>query len=1194
MVFQYCCIKGFQTSIMEGHFPSDLLKEITKSSPSINEKVSQNIRQRDEGESDPEQADDIMDDSTSSYYNALCSLSEFGEDMDYRTHTLSTECLVEGELLDCTTSVEGITSKSTKTPMVQPIKDTFLSQDYKTQEELDTKLPNVSKQQYRKQEHSGTLPKEDLATQQPRPREGLSACLAESRFDRGGYIRGHVVNEGQGEGSCKKEQAELSLRSRNRKCLQTASQHSQPASKSHESRHTVIQSVSPQPGSNPRYRHLLVHRVWKSRPGTASGCPDHSPTNSLAARDNPATPQTIPQRTSSMGTKLAEASSKVGTLVNLAQVRSSCSEAEYLHVFSSTCRPSHQPSADASHNNWTDDVLSFKMQMYSKAQNKSAFSGSSCFECIDVAVETTEEINQGLKTVPKRQIQLKRRDTAESHTRENDNITRQLPQTPMRTRDIFQRQHSMPAAFHQESHMADQTSVQAERKQRLQKSFSLDETSSKTKMASCMLTSVLSKKMQHEQNLRSMDSTDASINVNSKTTNFCLHLSGKDAHAEMTKPKQSAFFQNASLNTECSSFQQYNIVNSKIQPRPFSKHSFNPLLTGIERSEFHGSSTEITVTSENEKEEKVIPREEATQLPNLSPGAMLSCDSAKERTWNLSAATSVAISPHPPVKTTPEECHMGQRIHKQPNVTQNLTHLLDKQELHGVSMESTLCPTNIACLISDLEANTMDAVPQDDEGGIKKEQESNKEQVKLTSLGVQGQRKLKAMAPVHVVRDMRSLVKNTYNLPFKGPAESTHEPSRSAPLFQQSLPNQNNNRDEEKGEEYRQDKKPVVRKVTPPLSLDKVRNMASHHAIPIGCSTKANPPAESKDKIHTVGFTKVSPTKANHCGMSKPPGTQSSQVRFCKGDVTSNDTNLKPTNRKDRPQQTKEEPTKGELNKAGQETDSDNDQPSKFHNVPVALPYYSPTVNVEQQDHAKMISNDHQTPCLPPRSQNSVGPLSSCVLTVASTPMLPSFYYNANPLGYQTISPQIGAVHGYVQGPLLFQTPLFNHPPASNSHSPLLGSLSEDGKMLGQQILTDSSTNHAEKEESMPFPEGIQNTIFVSPLSAEARLRGAGVLGPETGGSIAAGQHPCQLLLDPESGHCFYVEMTQLPQRKMLFDPQTCQFVEVLLPQQTLTSAILSPPCGIPFASLHIPPMYVPHYSPYVQTHPQVFQPPAP
>lgn len=1273
---------------MEGHFPSDILKEVTKSSPSIIEKVSQNLRQKDEGESDPEQADDIMDDSASSYYTALCSLSEYGEDLDDRTHTLPTECLVEGEMLDCTTSVEGITSTSSNIPIVQCTKDTLLSQHYKTQEDLDAELPDVSqgeqnkspsskrhlfesdvkpllshtaltnvglpsvkadatqmpdtskatylpakdlsenlmdysrrsgtvfhtnirtaeqhsysqhrftsntilispdRDQYskgRKQEHSGTQPKEDHATQQQRPREGLSARLAESRFDRGGYILGHMVQEGEGEGrgvSCKKEQAELSVRSRNRKasasCISTFTTSKQ------ESRippHCYSERIP-----TTRHQHQLQNLadtqslekqsrngVWLSRSlsykqFSSSWQPCHTTDNTRG--------------TSSMGTKLAEASSKVGALANLAQVRSSCSEADYLHVFSSTCRPSYQPSADASHHNWTDDVLSFKMQMYSNAQNTSACSESSSVECIDVAVETTEEINRGLKTVPKRQIQLKRRDTAELHPRENDNKTRRAPQTPMRTRDIFQRQHSMPAAFHQESHVADEMSIQAERKQRLQKSFSLDETSSKTKMASCILTSVLSKKMQHEQNLRSMDSTDANINVNSKTIDDC-----KDVHAEMTKPKQSAFFQNAPLNTECSSFQQHNIVNSKIQPKPLSKHGFNPLLTGIERSEIQGSGTEITVTSENEKAEKSIPREEATRLPNLSPGAKLSCDSAKGRAWNSSAATSAAISPLPPVKTTPEECHMGQRIHKQHNVTQNLTDLLDKQEKQGASKKSTLSPTNVDCLISNSEANAVDTVQQDDEGGIKKEQESNREQFKLTCLGVQSQGKLKAMGPVHVVRDMRSLVKNTYNLPFKGPAESAY--GASAPLFQ------NNNRDEEKGKVYRQDEKPLVRKVTPPLSLDRIRDLASHHSIPRGCSTKAKPPAESNDKSHTVGFTKVSPTgvtKANSFAMSKPPGTQSSQVGFCKGDVTGNDTNLKPTNRKDFPLQTREEQStevhaKGELKKAKQDTD--NDQPDAFHSVPVAPQY-------EQQDHGKMISDDHQTPCMPPRSQSSMGPLSGCVLTVASTPIVPSCYYKASPLGYQTISPHIGAVHGYVQGPVLFQTPLYNQLPASNSCTPLLGSLSEDRKMLVQQSPTDGSTNQAENEESMlktPSPESLQNTIFVAPWSAEARLGGAGVLGPEAGGSIPAGQNPRQLLLDPETGRCFYVDMPQLPQRKMLFDPQTCQFVEVLLPQQTLTSAVLSPHCAIPLASVHIPPVYAPHCLPYVQTHPQVFQPPAP
>ncbi len=271
-----------------------------------------------------------------------------------------------------------------------------------------------------------------------------------------------------------------------------------------------------------------------------------------------------------MGTKLAEASSKVGGLVNQAQVRSSCSETDYMHVFSSSCRPSSQPPADENHNNWTDDVLSFRMQMYSNTQNTSVCSESSSFECVDVALETTDEVNRGLKTVPKRQIQLKRRDTAEAHARENNNQTLQVANTPVRARDIFQRQHSTPAAFNQESHVADQRSVQAERKQRLQKSFSLDETSSKTQMASCIITNVLSKKMQHEQNLHTLDFSDkafASIKVNNRptTTEECIYLSGKDVYAENTKLNQSATLKREAQR-ECSPAQKHCSVNSKHNP----------------------------------------------------------------------------------------------------------------------------------------------------------------------------------------------------------------------------------------------------------------------------------------------------------------------------------------------------------------------------------------------------------------------------------------------------------------------------------------------------------------------------------------------------------------------------------------------------------------------------------------------------
>lgn len=132
-------------------------------------------------------------------------------------------------------------------------------------------------------------------------------------------------------------------------------------------------------------------------------------------------------------------------------------------------------------------------------------------------------------------------------------------------------------------------------------------------------------------------------------------------------------------------------------------------------------------------------------------------------------------------------------------------------------MEGTLSPTNIACLIYDLEANVVDNImPQTDESSVGKEQESDREKVKTPGqsaiLDMQSQGKLKAMASVHVVRDMRNLVKNTYNMSFKGTGESAHEKNGSAPLFQPLMHNLCNNMGEGKGKDTDEMKTPWYRK----------------------------------------------------------------------------------------------------------------------------------------------------------------------------------------------------------------------------------------------------------------------------------------------------------------------------------------------------------------------------------------------
>ncbi|MFT7809939.1 serine/arginine repetitive matrix protein 2-like [Arapaima gigas] len=102
----------------------------------------------------------------------------------------------------------------------------------------------------------------------------------------------------------------------------------------------------------------------------------------------------------------------------------------------------------------------------------------------------------------------------------------------------------------------------------------------------------------------------------------------------------------------------------------------------------------------------------------------------------------------------------------------------------------------------------------------------------------------------------------------------------------------------------------------------------------------------------------------------------------------------------------------------------------------------------------------------------------------------------------------------------------------------------------------------------------------------------SGMLYPDSGSSLAYGQNPRRVLLDPETGKYFYIEVPVQPLRKMLFDPETGQYVEVLIPHQTLSQSALFSPSAVPYPSLHNPSMYTPQYMPYsVPSHPPT-QPP--
>ncbi|XP_071361903.1 uncharacterized protein [Trachinotus anak] len=212
------------------------------------------------------------------------------------------------------------------------------------------------------------------------------------------------------------------------------------------------------------------------------------------------------------------------------------SEANYLDV-SSTCRSEEeeeeqQEEEEGSISDWSEEDLSlhFSPSVILPSEDEESDPESS-FKCVDVTVETKVAGHEGevLRMVPKRQIHLKKKkDIISEKTEKLQGILKDEPAegggansevsanellypTVHHRPDLLLRQHSMPASFCTRdvdsyrvykglvagASQGYQVGRRSEALRRLQKSVSLDET--KTKMASCIIKSVLSKKMQVEQ-----------------------------------------------------------------------------------------------------------------------------------------------------------------------------------------------------------------------------------------------------------------------------------------------------------------------------------------------------------------------------------------------------------------------------------------------------------------------------------------------------------------------------------------------------------------------------------------------------------------------------------------------------------------------------------------------------------------------
>ncbi|KAM9373317.1 proline-rich basic protein 1 [Phaethornis superciliosus] len=71
---------------------------------------------------------------------------------------------------------------------------------------------------------------------------------------------------------------------------------------------------------------------------------------------------------------------------------------------------------------------------------------------------------------------------------------------------------------------------------------------------------------------------------------------------------------------------------------------------------------------------------------------------------------------------------------------------------------------------------------------------------------------------------------------------------------------------------------------------------------------------------------------------------------------------------------------------------------------------------------------------------------------------------------------------------------------------------------------------------------------------------------------------PRRMLVDPDSGKCYYMEPPRQPQLKTLYDPETGQYLEVLIPPAASHAGLYQAPCN---PLVMAPGVYTPPYVPY-------------
>lgn len=601
----------------------------------------------------------------------------------------------------------------------------------------------------------------------------------------------------QGAASYRGEQVELSFNARNRKgpVSSSAAPTTRETRKGLPTAHSYSESL---PATRQlQQHHSLLKLASQPDPTGCSTSRRLKPPTSLDRRSVPrriATNRPCQSSSSSMGSELDEADHEVTWLTDVAFQSLSSPEVDYLEMYNSSHCSSTNISQPSTHNSpagvnaaWLSyadfrgsapkldlDELS-SHQQYSHGLNcldPSRRCELGSFECIDVAVER-EDCRKIRRGVPKRQIQLKRRNNTggkQDESSENSSpglpVMMESPSQESHPRGTFVRQHSTPATM-QETPITESSSELKGRQPKLQKSASLDETYGKTKNASCLIKSVLSKKMHgadkqpDEQGRENMSQAKMSVTAPSeespKLDSSNLSSSFQSDHS--LSSEGPSLREEPSLKDETSLPKDHGLKSSY---RPSSSSSCRSVTFSQTDSEEADSQPRSNKSSASENKSKFSIPFESTRsgFQCWKTHESMVGESVNAHAWHTGAHSAQAAS-NIIARGTKRDKEVENKDQDRTLLqAEKDTYIPKTKEITLKAVEKKKASLNV-CVTP--EADSKSFLP-DASAGENEENAKTKTKVKTDDDG-NGDDRVKA--PIHKVRDVRRLVKNTYNLSFK-------------------------------------------------------------------------------------------------------------------------------------------------------------------------------------------------------------------------------------------------------------------------------------------------------------------------------------------------------------------------------------------------------------------------------------------